>query len=124
MIIRAQGEDSPLRKAIGRDLKGKISPVVYIAGCVAALLGGGGTGLDRPGMWIAVACYVGVAALWVIPDRRIETAIAVLAEQGDHGEPDGDLAGERLRLERNANKLGGDLGALLGDARAGRRRNR
>ena len=35
VIIRDQGKDSPLRKAIGRDLKGKISPAFYIVGCVA-----------------------------------------------------------------------------------------
>jgi uncharacterized membrane protein len=73
VIIRSQGADSVLRKAIGRDLKGKASPVFYIAGSVAAALGGAGTGPDRPGIWIAIACYIAVAVLWVIPDRRIET---------------------------------------------------
>jgi uncharacterized membrane protein len=75
VIIRTQGKDSPLRTAVGRDLKGKASPAFYIVGGVAALVGGGGTGA-RPGMWVAVACYVAVALMWVIPDRRIETAIA------------------------------------------------
>ncbi len=69
VIIRHQGKDSPLRKAIGRDLKGKVSPACYIAGMVAALAWGGA------GRWIAVACYVAVALMWVIPDRRIETVI-------------------------------------------------
>ena len=84
MIIRSQGQDSPLRKAIGNDFKGKMSPVGYIAGCVAALLGGAGTGLNRPGIWIAGACYVAVAAMWIIPDRRIERRIETLivAEPG------------------------------------------
>ncbi len=90
VIIRSQGRDSPLRQAIGRDLKGKISPVAIIVGMIAALAGG--TAAGRPGTWIAVACYVGVAAMWVIPDRRIEAAIPVLAEPGDHGERDEDLA--------------------------------
>jgi uncharacterized membrane protein len=75
VIIRAQGPDSVLRKAIGRDLKGKVSPIGYIIGCIAAALGGAGTGPARPGIWIAVACYVAVAALWIVPDRRIETII-------------------------------------------------
>jgi uncharacterized membrane protein len=75
VIIRSQGPDSALRKAIGGDFKGKISPLGYIAGCVAAIVGGAGTGPGRPGIWIAVACYVAVAALWVVPDRRIEMAI-------------------------------------------------
>jgi uncharacterized membrane protein len=87
VIIRTQGKDSPLRAAIGRDLKGKVSPAFYIVGCVAALVGGGGTGA-RPGMWVAVACYVAVAAMWVIPDRRIETAIAaeLVPEHDQSGE--------------------------------------
>jgi uncharacterized membrane protein len=75
IIIRTQGRDSVLRKAIGRDLKGKVSPIGYIIGCIAAALGGAGTGPARPGIWIAVACYVGVAALWVVPDRRIEAIV-------------------------------------------------
>jgi len=74
-IVRTQGRDSALRKAIGSDFKGKVSPIGYIAGCVAALLGGAGAGANRPGIWIAIACYVGVAALWIIPDRRIEATI-------------------------------------------------
>jgi len=96
VIIRTQGKDSPLRKAIGRDLKGKISPAAYVAGMVAALAGGGGTGAGRPGMWIAVACYVGVAALWVIPDRRIESVIGARdpaeADAGDDPQHDGEAA--------------------------------
>jgi len=74
VIIRSQGEDSALRKAIGRDWKGKVSPVGYIAGIIAALAGGGNI-LDSPGIAVAVACYVAMAAIWVIPDRRIETAV-------------------------------------------------
>jgi uncharacterized membrane protein len=74
-IIRNQGRGSVLRRAIGGDFKGKISPVGYIVGCIAAALGGAGSGLARPGIWVAVACYVAIAALWVIPDRRIETVI-------------------------------------------------
>jgi uncharacterized membrane protein len=82
VIIRNQGADSPLRNAIGRDLKGKASPAFYIVGMAAALAGG-----DTPaGRIIAVACYVAVAALWVIPDRRIESVIAANLEPGEHGE--------------------------------------
>ncbi|HEX3514205.1 MAG TPA: TMEM175 family protein [Trebonia sp.] len=75
VIIRSQGPDSALRKAVGPDLKGKISPPAYLAGCVAALVGGAGTGAGRPGIWVAVGCFVAVAALWIIPDRRIERRI-------------------------------------------------
>ena len=77
VIIRTQGQDSVLRKAIGRDLKGKISPAFYLAGMVAALAWDGGR-------WIAVACYVAVAAMWVIPDRRIESAI-ITVQVEHHG---------------------------------------
>jgi uncharacterized membrane protein len=87
VIIRSQGPESPLRKAIGNDFKGRMSPVGYIAGCVAALLSGAGTGLNRPGIWVAVACYVAVAAMWIIPDRRIETAIAVTPSQDPEEQP-------------------------------------
>jgi len=80
VIIRSQGPDSALRKAIGGDFKGKASPVAYIVGCVAALIGGAGP--DRPGVWVAVACYVAVALMWVIPDRRIETAITATQDSG------------------------------------------
>ncbi len=76
VIIRSQGPGSALRKAIGADFKGKVSPLAYLAGCLAALLGGVGKGAGRPGIWVAVALFVAVAAMWVIPDRRIETVIA------------------------------------------------
>ena len=47
-----------------------------------------GTGWNRPGIWIAVACYVGAALLWVIPDRRIERKIeAITAEQAAPATP-------------------------------------
>ncbi|HEY7277966.1 MAG TPA: TMEM175 family protein [Trebonia sp.] len=75
VIIRTQGENSALRTAIGSDFKGKISPVFYLTGIIAALIGGAGTGWDRPGIWIAGAAYVGAALLWFIPDRRIETVV-------------------------------------------------
>ena len=64
-IIGAQGRDSVLKSAVGRDLKGKLSPVFYIVGIVASQFA----------TWIAVACYVGVALLWLIPDRRIESTL-------------------------------------------------
>ena len=84
-IIRSQGHDSALRKAIGSDVKGRMSPVFYITGAVAALLDGG-HGAARPGIWIAVACYVGAALMWVIPDRRIERRV----ETAKAGDPETD----------------------------------
>ncbi|MGH3206677.1 MAG: TMEM175 family protein [Trebonia sp.] len=94
VIIASQGPDSALRKAIGRDIKGKVSPVFYITGAVAALLGGG-QGAARPGIWIAVACYVGAALMWVIPDRRIERRVQTLgtgdADADPAADPEADL---------------------------------
>jgi uncharacterized membrane protein len=65
-IIRAQGPDSILKKAVGRDLKGKLSPVLYVLAIVATLLS----------TWIAEAIYVAVAMIWLIPDRRIENVLS------------------------------------------------
>src|SRR3989442_14723317 len=64
-IILAQGQDSILRKAVGRDLKGKLSPVLYIVAI--------GATLRAP--WIAEAIFVAVALIWLIPDRRIENVL-------------------------------------------------
>ncbi|HEY6493043.1 MAG TPA: TMEM175 family protein [Trebonia sp.] len=94
VIIRTQGRGSVLRRAIGRDLKGKVSPVGYIAGCLAAGLGGAGAGANRPGIWVAVGCYVAIAALWVIPDRRIETIVAANPPPPPAGAADGEIAGD------------------------------
>jgi predicted transcriptional regulator len=64
-IVRLQGSDSVLARAIGRDVKGKISPVLYVAGILFSFL-------DTR---IADTIYVLVALMWLIPDRRIERAI-------------------------------------------------
>jgi uncharacterized membrane protein len=61
-IIRAQGRDSPLARAIGRDRKGKISPVLYGIGILCAFI-------DTR---VSGAIYLLVALLWFVPDRRIE----------------------------------------------------
>jgi len=64
-IIASQGAESILKKAIGRDLKGKISPVLYATAIPAAFL--------QP--WIAGGIYVLVALMWLVPDRRIERVL-------------------------------------------------
>ncbi|MGH7050858.1 MAG: TMEM175 family protein [Acetobacteraceae bacterium] len=64
-IIREQGPASALRQAIGRDLKGKISPFCYLCGILAAFV-------DPR---ISDAIYVAVALMWLVPDRRIERLI-------------------------------------------------
>ncbi len=67
-IIADQGEDSLLKRAIGKDWKGKLSPVTYVAAILLAFVS----------PWISAALYVSVALMWLVPDRRIER---VLAEQ-------------------------------------------
>ena len=64
-IVVSQGPTSVLRKAIGSDWKGKVSPLLYVAGIVSSLFSS----------WMAQAIYVFVALLWLIPDRRIEHAL-------------------------------------------------
>ena len=64
-LIRKEGRDSALAGAIGRDFKGKISPVLYISGVAAAFF-------DTR---LADAIYVLVALVWLVPDRRIERTI-------------------------------------------------
>src|SRR5882757_2738635 len=66
-IMRAQGQDSILKRAIGRDWKGKLSLVLYIVAIVATL--------RSPR--IAQAVLVIAALVWLIPDRRIEKHLAI-----------------------------------------------
>ena len=61
-LIRSNGADSTLARALGNDLKGYISPVLYIVGIGCAFI--------HP--YIACAIYALVALMWFIPDRRIE----------------------------------------------------
>ncbi|MBW8812497.1 MAG: DUF1211 domain-containing protein [Caulobacterales bacterium] len=64
-IIRRQGPDSPLAQAIGRDLKGKLSPFVYL----------GGVALAFASPTAADLLYLGAALAWLIPDRRVEKTV-------------------------------------------------
>jgi uncharacterized membrane protein len=65
VIIRSQGPDSPLRRALGRDLKGKLSPLAYLSGILLAYVSPVAAGL----------VYAGMALVWLIPDRRIERSL-------------------------------------------------
>ena len=62
IIIRSQGHDSILKHAVGKDIKGKMSPVLYIIGI----------GLAWVSPWASALMYVLVALMWLIPDKRIE----------------------------------------------------
>jgi len=62
-IVRADPANEALAKAIGREFKGKLSLALYIAALALAFV--------KP--WMAIGVYVLVAAMWFIPDRRIES---------------------------------------------------
>ncbi|HEX4451228.1 MAG TPA: TMEM175 family protein [Kofleriaceae bacterium] len=64
-IIRNDGPDSPLARAIGGDLKGRLSSVGYAAA----------VGLAFVHSWIAAAIYVAIAIVWLVPDRRITRVV-------------------------------------------------
>jgi uncharacterized membrane protein len=65
IIVADQGRDSKLAKAIGKDWKGKASPLLYAAGIAMAFW--------QP--WVSSAIYILVALLWLIPDKRLEQVI-------------------------------------------------
>ena len=61
------GPDFPrLRQALGRDLKGKVSPFLYLSGIALALV--------TP--WLGVLVFTCVAIMWLVPDRRVEQYLA------------------------------------------------
>ena len=70
VIFRTPGGER-LREALGRDLKGKLSPLVYVAGILLAFV--------HP--LLSIGCYVAVAVIWLVPDRRVERFVA--AAEGD-----------------------------------------
>jgi len=66
LLIRRHGEDSALARAVGSDRKGRISMALYLAAVGVAFLS----------PWASCAIFVGVAILWLVPDRRIEKVLA------------------------------------------------
>lgn len=60
-ILRANVDDEAVRAAIGKNTKGKISPVIYVIGVALAFV--------TP--YLAYACYAAVSLMWIIPDRRL-----------------------------------------------------
>ncbi len=67
VLVRHHGKDSLLAHALGRDLKGKSSPLFYLVGIALAALG-------YP--WIGMGFFVAMALLWLVPDKRMEKALA------------------------------------------------
>jgi len=68
LIVRNEGDESTLRRALGADLKGKLSLVIYLSGI----------GLAFVEPWAADALYVLVTLMWLVPDRRIERIVAAI----------------------------------------------
>ncbi len=66
-IIASQGPDSLLKKAVGSDWKGRLSPISYAVAIPLAFWS----------PWLAQAVYVLIALIWLVPDRRIEHVLAV-----------------------------------------------
>lgn len=64
-LIALHGQDSALARSMGRDVKGKVSVVIYAASIPLAFV--------KP--WIAYAGYIIVAIIWLAPDRRIERTV-------------------------------------------------
>jgi uncharacterized membrane protein len=69
-MMRVPDGGARLREVMGNDLKGKLSPVIYIAGILLAFV--------EP--WLAVIPYVAVALMWLVPDRRVERYLAAHRE--------------------------------------------
>ena len=74
-IVSHQGTQGALATALGKDIKGKLSPLLYLAGILLAFL--------QP--WISHTIYVLVAMIWLVPDRRIEQAVRERAVPHDDG---------------------------------------
>jgi uncharacterized membrane protein len=72
-LIREQGRSGPLARALGRDWKGKASPLIYLLGIALATV--------QPLLGIAI--YTVVAMIWLVPDRRVEQFVRG-AHQGGH----------------------------------------
>ena len=66
-LIRHEGRDAPLARAVAGDLKGKLSPMLYVAGIAAAYFFTA---------WAGVVFYVAVALMWLVPDTRLERVSA------------------------------------------------
>jgi len=70
-MLRKHGTDSLLARAVGRDLKGTLSPVIYLIAIAASFWR----------QWVAGMLYVLVALIWLVPDPRMERALATGGER-------------------------------------------
>jgi uncharacterized membrane protein len=67
LIIASHGPDSVLKKAIGGDWKGKVSPILYAVAIPMAFVS----------RWISLGIYMFVALIWLVPDKRIEKTLSL-----------------------------------------------
>jgi uncharacterized membrane protein len=65
-IIATEGNNSLLARAVGKDIKGKLSPVIYAVAIPMAFVN----------QWVSQCLFVFVALMWLVPDRRIEKVLA------------------------------------------------
>ncbi len=65
LIIKSEGSDSIVKRAIGTDWKGRLSPLAYLIAIVIAPWS----------TWLPQALFIGAALVWLIPDRRIENQL-------------------------------------------------
>jgi uncharacterized membrane protein len=92
VIIRNQGRRSLVAIAVGHDIKGKLSPVLYAAGIALSFVN----------HWLAVAVYAGVALMWLVPDRRLERIVTgkaadLGADLGPDASPDASAGADVSR---------------------------
>ena len=73
VIIADQGPGSLLKRAVGRDWKGKASPILYVVGILLSFVAA----------WLGQVVYLAVALMWLAPDRRIERAIVASPRPGE-----------------------------------------
>jgi len=64
-IVAEHGPDSRIAQALGDDIKGKISPILYACAIPLAYVNA----------WISIGIYALVALMWFVPDRRIESTV-------------------------------------------------
>jgi uncharacterized membrane protein len=76
-LLLVEGRNSLLGTAVGRDLKGKVSPALYCIGIALSFA-------DR---WLGLAVYVVIAMMWLVPDRRVERAITASQQSAGDSAP-------------------------------------
>jgi uncharacterized membrane protein len=69
-LVRRHGPHSALAKALGEDVKGRVSLALYVSAVALAFVN----------RWVALAIYFAVAVIWLIPDRRIERILTATTE--------------------------------------------